>query len=50
MLEQTRGDSGAALPEYAILISLIAAVAFLAVQAFGGSVLDLIQTAVDAMP
>ena len=45
-----RDDSGAALVEYSMLISLILAVAFLAVQAFGGSVLGLIQTAVDSMP
>lgn len=45
-----RDDSGAALVEYSMLISLIVAVAFLAVQAFGGSVLGLIQTALDSMP
>jgi Flp pilus assembly pilin Flp len=45
-----RDDSGAALVEYSMLISLIVAVAFLSVQAFGGSVLGLIQTALDSMP
>lgn len=44
------GDSGAALVEYAMLISLIVAVAVLAVTAFGGSVLDLFGSANDVMP
>lgn len=50
MLKRMRSDGGAALVEYAMLISLILAVAFLAVQAFGGSVLGLFDTAVDSMP
>jgi Flp pilus assembly pilin Flp len=50
MSRRMRDDSGAALVEYSMLISLIVAVAFLAVQAFGGSVLGLIQTALDSMP
>ena len=50
MSRKLRDDSGAALVEYSMLISLILAVAFLAVQAFGGSVLGLIQTALDSMP
>jgi Flp pilus assembly pilin Flp len=43
-------DSGGALVEYAVLISLIVAVAFAAVQAFGGTVLDLFRSAADVMP
>lgn len=43
-------DTGAVFVEYAALISLIVAVAFLAVQAFGGSVLGLFRSAMDVMP
>lgn len=50
MSVEIRDDSGATLVEYSMLISFIAAVSFLAVQAFGGSVLGLIQSALDSMP
>lgn len=43
-------DSGATMVEYAMLVSLVFAVAVLAVQAFGISVLDLFRSAVDVMP
>lgn len=43
-------ETGAVLVEYAALISLIVAVAFLAVQMFGGSVLGLFRSALDVMP
>jgi len=50
MLAKIRDDSGATLVEYSMMISFVVAVAFLAVQAFGGSVLGLIQSALDSMP
>ncbi len=50
MPRQLRGDSGATAVEYSMLISLIVAVAFLAVQAFGVSVLDLFSSSLDVMP
>jgi Flp pilus assembly pilin Flp len=50
MIRRLHDESGATMPEYALMVSLIAAVAFLAVTAFGGSVLDLFQSAVDVIP
>ena len=50
MSRQLRGDSGATAVEYSMLISLIVAVAFLAVAAFGGSVLELFRSTLDVMP
>ncbi|HLE38721.1 MAG TPA: Flp family type IVb pilin [Acidimicrobiia bacterium] len=49
-MPEQRDDAGAVLVEYAALISLILAVAFLAVQAFGGGVLGLFEAARDVMP
>lgn len=43
-------ESGATMAEYAVMVSLIALVAFFAVQAFGGSVLGLFRSAADVMP
>jgi len=43
-------DSGATLVEYALILAFIFAVAFLAVQAFGGKVGDLFDAAVDLWP
>lgn len=45
-----QGDRGATMVEYAIMVSLVAAVAFIAVQVFGSAVLDLFQRGVDALP
>jgi Flp pilus assembly pilin Flp len=45
-----RDDAGATMTEYAALLSLVVLVAFIAVQAFGGSVLGLFRSAVDVMP
>ena len=50
MSRQFKGDSGAVLVEYAMLVSLVLLVAFLAVGAFGVSVLDLFRSAVDVWP
>ena len=50
MSHRLESDSGATVAEYALILSLIVAVAFLAVQAFGGSVLDLFRSGVDVMP
>ena len=50
MPDPLRSDSGATVAEYALILSLIVAVAFLAVQAFGGSVLDLFRSTVGVMP
>lgn len=45
----SRQDRGATLVEYAMLMSLVVLVAFLAVAAFGGSVLGLFQRTIDAI-
>jgi pilus assembly protein Flp/PilA len=50
MIRRLHDESGATMPEYALMVSLIAAVAVIAVTAFGGSVLGLFQSAVDIMP
>ena len=50
MAPYIRDESGATMVEYAMLVSLIFAVAVLAVQAFGGSVLDLFSSAAGVMP
>ena len=50
MIRRLQDESGATMAEYALMVSFIAAAAFLAVTAFGGSVLDLFRAAVNVMP
>jgi pilus assembly protein Flp/PilA len=47
MLQRLRGDDGATMVEYGLMVALIAIVAVFAVQAFGGAVAGLIQSAAD---
>jgi len=49
-VHRLREERGATMAEYAIMVSFVAAAAFLAVQAFGISVQRLFQNAVDVMP
>lgn len=50
MLTRLRDEGGAVMAEYALMISLVVVVAFLAVQAFGGSVLGLFRSTLAVMP
>lgn len=50
IVHRLREERGATMAEYAIMVSLVAMVAILAVQAFGGAVTGLFQSAVDAVP
>ena len=50
MVRRPASDDGAVMLEYAMMISFVVAVAFVAVQAFGLSVLDLLRSAADVMP
>ncbi len=43
-------EEGATMVEYAFMVGFVAAVAFLAVGAFGGAVGALFQAAADLMP
>ena len=45
-----RDDRGATMVEYAFMIGFVAAVAFLAVGVFGGSVRALFEAAANLMP
>ncbi|MDP2623989.1 MAG: Flp family type IVb pilin [Actinomycetota bacterium] len=45
MLQRLRGDDGATMVEYGLMVALIAIVAVFAVQAFGGAVVGLFQSA-----
>jgi pilus assembly protein Flp/PilA len=47
MLQRLRGDDGATMVEYGLMVALIAIVAVFAVQAFGGAVVGLFQSAAD---
>ena len=49
-MPELSGEHGATMAEYAIMISLVAAVAFLAVGMFGGAVRGLFEAAADLMP
>ena len=50
MIRRLQNESGATMAEYALMVSFVAIAALVAVQAFGGSVLGLFQSAVDLMP
>jgi Flp pilus assembly pilin Flp len=50
MIRRLQDETGATMAEYALMVSFVAIAALLAVQAFGGSVLGLFQSAVDLMP
>ena len=43
-------EAGATMVEYGLMVSLVVIVAFLAVELFGGSVMELFQFAVDVWP
>lgn len=49
-LRRMRAEDGATMIEYAVMVSLVAMMAFLAVQLFGAAVLGLFSDAVDVMP
>jgi len=50
MLLHIRDETGATMVEYSFMLAFVFIAAMLAVQAFGGSVLSLFQTAVDVVP